>query len=83
MTHHSVMTLRIKKFKMLTNLVIFRAISILTVSQIYLEMLSTLYFINVSLGPRKVSLGATKSLPAVQRKQAKRACIYKNTLIEF
>ena len=55
--HHSVMTssLRIKKFKKLTNLVIFRAIPIITVVQTYLEMLSPLQLINVTPGGHKVS----------------------------
>ena len=47
MTHHSVITssLRIKISLILTNL-IFRAISIITVGQTYLEMLSPIQSIN-------------------------------------
>ena len=77
MTHHSVMTssLRIKKFK-LTNLVFFRVISIITVGQTYLEMLSPLYITNVTPGDRREPPADTKCPPAAQRKQAKRACKY-------
>ena len=60
--------------KNFTDFVIFRVISIITVRQTYLEVLSTLYLINVSLGALRTPLVDTKCPPAAQRKQAKRAC---------
>ena len=53
---------------------IFRAISIITVGQTYLEMLTTLYLTNVTPGDRMEPPADTKCPPAAQRKQAKRAC---------
>ena len=67
----------------MTNLVIFRAISIITVGQTYLEFLSPLKLINVTPGAQRATPVDTKCPPAAQRKQANRACIYKQTLIEL
>ena len=65
-----------QKILKLINLVIFRTISIITVGQTYLEMLSPLYLTNVTPGDRREPLADTNCPPAAQRKQAKRACIY-------
>ena len=56
-------------------MVIFRAISIISVVQTYLEMLFPLYFINMTLCAQREPLADTKCPPAAQRKQAKRPCI--------
>ena len=64
--------IKLQKLKIdkLTILVIFRAISIITVRQMYLEMLSPIYSIN---GDHRRPKGASGG-SAAQRKQAKRTC---------
>ena len=73
-------SLRIKIYK-LTNLVIFHAISIITVAGVFMDVISLIInqcdpfmsLINVTPLWR---LADTKCPPAAQRKQAKRACVY-------
>ena len=49
---------------------IFRVISILTLKQMYLDMLSPLFITNVNPGPQRAPPADTKCPPAAQRKQA-------------
>ena len=58
----------------LTNLMIFRVISIITVRQTYLKMLFPLLLINVSPDAQRAPLADTKCPPA-----AKCGCIYDNS----
>ena len=59
----------------LTNLVIFRTISIIIVGQTYLEILSPLKLINVTPGAHKVS--------ASRAAQASEARLYKLNCVKF
>ena len=79
MTHHSVMTssLRIKISK-LTNFVIFRVISILTLRWTYLEMISPLLLTNLTSRQPKGASGGQKvsDSRAAQTSEARLYTIY-------
>ena len=65
-----------QKFEKLSNLVIFRAISIITVGQPIWRFYLPYNLTNVTPGARREPPADTKYPPAAQRKQAKRACLY-------
>ena len=72
MTQNPVMTSSFaSKIEKLANFVIFRVISIITLRQMYLEMLSTIYLINVDLGAQRAPPVDALRPPAAQHKQAK------------